>query len=34
MLWRWLNKQKHSKSRGGLIRAASTGQKLPVVANF
>lgn len=26
MLWRWLNKQKHSKSRDGLIRAASTGQ--------
>lgn len=27
MLWRWLNKQKHSKSRGGLIRAASTGHE-------
>ncbi len=27
MLWRWLNKQKHSKSRGGLNQAASTGQE-------
>lgn len=27
MPWRWLNKQRHSKSRGGLIRAASTSQK-------
>lgn len=27
MPWRWLNKQRHSKSRGGLIRAASTGHR-------